>query len=52
LYGVDVVESVGMINSNCFDLRTSKIVNNNLDVDNMVIWHLAFGHVAIVIEVV
>jgi hypothetical protein len=41
-----------MISSNCFDLTTTKIVSNNLDVDNMVIRNLAFGHVATVIEVV
>jgi hypothetical protein len=41
-----------MINSNCFDLTKSKIVGNNLDVENMVIRNLASSHVARIIEVV
>jgi len=31
LHGVDVVENVGKIDSNFFDLTTSNIVGNNSD---------------------
>jgi hypothetical protein len=37
LHGVDVVESVGMIDFNCFDLITSNIIGNNSDVESMTI---------------
>jgi hypothetical protein len=33
LHGVDVVESVGVINFNCCDLTMSNIVGSNLDVE-------------------
>jgi hypothetical protein len=45
LHGVDVVESVGEIDSNCFDLTTSNIVGNSSDVESMVISNLASSHV-------
>jgi hypothetical protein len=35
LHGVDVVESVGRIDFNYFDLTTSNIVHNSLDVEGM-----------------
>jgi len=50
LHGVDVVKSVGMIDSNFFDSTTSNIVGNSTDVESMVVGNLAFGNVAIVVE--
>jgi len=50
LHGVDVVKSVGMIDSNFFDSITSNIVGNSSDVESMVVGNLAFGNVAIVVE--
>jgi hypothetical protein len=51
LHGVDVVGSVGAIDFNCFDLTTSNIVGNNLNVEGMAIGNLAFSHVATTIKV-
>jgi hypothetical protein len=50
LHGVDVVKSVGRIDSNFFDLTTSNIVGNSSDVENMVVGNLAFGNVATIVE--
>ncbi len=52
LHGVDVVESVGKIDSNFFDLTTSNIVGSNLDVENITVGNLAFSNVIAIIEVV
>jgi hypothetical protein len=49
LHVVDVVESVGV---NCFDLTTSNIVGNSLDVENMAIGNLTSGHMVTTIKVV
>jgi hypothetical protein len=37
LHGVDVVESVGEIDSNFYDLTTSNIVGNNSVVENILV---------------
>jgi len=52
LHGVDVVECLGKIDSNFYELTTSNIVGSNLDVESMAISNLAFGNVATIIEVV
>jgi hypothetical protein len=52
LHGVDVVESVGKIDSNFCDLTTSNIVGSNSNVENMVVGNLASNNVATIIEVV
>jgi hypothetical protein len=52
LHGVDVVESVGEIDSNCFDFTTTNIIGNSSNVESMVVGNLTFGHVATIIEVV
>jgi hypothetical protein len=41
LHGVDVVESVDMIDMDCFDLTTSNIIGNNSHVESMTIVDLA-----------
>jgi hypothetical protein len=51
LHGVDVVESVGEIDFNCFDLTTSNIVGSNLNVEGMAIGNLASSHVVATIKV-
>jgi hypothetical protein len=51
LHGVDVVESVGRIDSNFFDLTTSNIVGSRSNVESMAVGNLAFGNVAAIIEV-
>ncbi len=45
LYGVDVIESVGGIDSNFFDLTTSNIDGSNWDVESMVIGNLTSNNV-------
>jgi hypothetical protein len=35
LHGVDVVKSVGRIDSNFYDLTTSNIIGNNSNVENI-----------------
>jgi hypothetical protein len=50
LHGVDVIESVGGIDFNCFDFTTSNIIGNNLDVKNMVVGNLAFDPMAATME--
>jgi hypothetical protein len=52
LHGVGVVESVGEIDFNFFDLTTSNIIGNNLNVESMGVGNLACGHVATTIKVV
>jgi len=52
LHGVDVVESVGEIAFDFFDLATSNIVRSSSNVDNMAIGNLASSNVATTIEVV
>jgi hypothetical protein len=51
LHVVDVVENMGGINSNFFDLTTSNIATNNSDVENIIVSNVAVDNVAI-IEVV
>jgi hypothetical protein len=52
LHGVDVIESVGGIDSNFFDLTTSNIDGSNWDVESMVIGNLASNNVVAIIKVV
>jgi hypothetical protein len=51
LHGVDVVENVGKIDSNFYELTTSNIVGSNSNFENMAVGNLAFGNVAPIIEV-
>ncbi len=52
LHGVNIVESVGKIDSNFYELTTSNIVGNSSDVESMAVGNLASGNVATIIEVV
>jgi len=52
LHGVDVVEIVGKIDSNFYELTTSNIVGSSSDVESMAIGNLASGNVATIIEAV
>ncbi len=52
LHGVDVVESLGKIDSNFYELTTSNIVGSNSDVESMAVGNLASCNVATIIEVV
>jgi len=43
---VDIVENMGGINSNFFDLTTSNIANSNSNVENIVVDNVAVDNVA------